>query len=557
MNAGGAGLLGDPHDGVLDVARCGHHQVCEFVDDGHDVRVGLVDPLTAQRGRDLAGTHLLVEHVDMADPGRLHVLVALFHLLDQPRQRRRGFLGLGDDRRDEMGNPFVRRQLDHLGVDQDHPDLVRRSPRQQRHQHGIDETGLTRTSRARHQQVRHLGQVRRDEIALDVLAQADDQRVMVAPGLRCRQHVGQPHHLAVGVGHLDAHRRLAGDRGQHAHALSGDGIGDVAVQCGDLLDLHSRAEFDFVARDRGAAGAARDRRVDLELVEHRGDGVGHVLIGRTVALRRIACDEQVERRQAIGTFDNPVERLGAALPGFPTRVGAPLLLVPAWRDGLGAGRRSGRLGGLAGVLDGVLDWIIVLGRARPRRCFVEVARRVVVIAVGEILDPRRTREALLLGSLVAVVTLTVGVVGAMAVSAPAEPGGRHGLHGRDDFTDRGPGHQQHPEDRADEQQRHGDPRGKSVGERPADDETGEARPVLTGGRGLRRAGPHMPQSQNGQRDHRAPKNQARTRLRVRFGAHERHRDHGQDHRQDHHPGPDDRTQGSVDPRPDRPGRVEP
>ena len=38
MDADGAGLLGEPDDGVLDVLRRDHHQVGELVDDDEQVR---------------------------------------------------------------------------------------------------------------------------------------------------------------------------------------------------------------------------------------------------------------------------------------------------------------------------------------------------------------------------------------------------------------------------------------------------------------------------------------------------------------------------------------
>ena len=68
------------------------------------------------------------------------------------------------------------------------------------------------------------------EVALDVLAQPDDQRVLLGPGGAAAQHVAEPHHLPVGVGHLDAHRRLARDRGQDPHVVGGHRVGDVLGQ---------------------------------------------------------------------------------------------------------------------------------------------------------------------------------------------------------------------------------------------------------------------------------------------------------------------------------------
>ena len=47
----------------------------------------------------------------------------------------------------------------------------------------------------------------------------------------------------------------------------------LRLQRGDLLDLDAGAEFDLVAGDGRAAGAAGDRGVDLELLQHLGDGL--------------------------------------------------------------------------------------------------------------------------------------------------------------------------------------------------------------------------------------------------------------------------------------------
>ena len=93
------------------------------------------------------------------------------------------------------------------------------------------------------------------------------------------QHVAEPDHLAVGVGHLDADRRLARDRGQDPDVVGGDRVGDVLGQRGDLLDLDRRAQLDLVAGDRRAAGEAGDLGVDRELVEHAGDRLDHGVVG--------------------------------------------------------------------------------------------------------------------------------------------------------------------------------------------------------------------------------------------------------------------------------------
>ena len=74
---------------------------------------------------------------------------------------------------------------------------------------------------------------------------------------RRAEHVAERDDLAVGVGDLDADRALAGDRGEDAHLVRGDGVGDVVGERGDALDLDAVADLDLVLRDGRAAREAR------------------------------------------------------------------------------------------------------------------------------------------------------------------------------------------------------------------------------------------------------------------------------------------------------------
>jgi hypothetical protein len=126
VDAGGAGQLGDADDGVLDVARRDHHQVGELVDDHQQVRVRHVDPLAVRRADQLAVADGCVEVVDVAEAAGRQVVVAHVHLAHDPLQRLGGLLRVGDDRRDEVRDALVGRELDPLGVDQHHAHVVRR-----------------------------------------------------------------------------------------------------------------------------------------------------------------------------------------------------------------------------------------------------------------------------------------------------------------------------------------------------------------------------------------------------------------------------------------------
>ena len=104
---------------------------------------------------------------------------------------------------------------------------------------------------------------------------------------------------------------------------------------------------------------------------------------------------------------------------------------------------------------------------------------------------------------------------------------RTSLHGRRHLADRRAGHEQQAEQRADEQQRRGDPLGQPVRQRTADGEAEESGGVLAPGGILRRTRPQMPQPECGQRDHRRAEDQPRPRLGVGFGAHQHHGDRGE------------------------------
>ena len=157
-----------------------------------------------------------------------------------------------------MRDALVDREFHALGVDEDHAHLLGRRTHHDRRDHGVDEGGLTGTGLAGHQHVRCLGEVGDDVAAFDVLADADDERVLVAAGSCGAQDVTEGHVFTVGVGDLDADGALAGDRREDTHVGGGHGVGDVLRQVGELVNLDAGAEDDLVAGDCRASGESGD-----------------------------------------------------------------------------------------------------------------------------------------------------------------------------------------------------------------------------------------------------------------------------------------------------------
>ena len=137
VDAGGARLLRQARDQLLDLLADHHHQVGELVDDHHDQRQ-LLERLRIFRrqreriGERLAGllgiAHLLVVAGEVAHAERGHQLVAPLHLRHAPVERGCGLPHVGDHRRQQVRDALVHRQLQHLRVDQDQPHLLRRRP---------------------------------------------------------------------------------------------------------------------------------------------------------------------------------------------------------------------------------------------------------------------------------------------------------------------------------------------------------------------------------------------------------------------------------------------
>ena len=247
----------------------------------------------------LARAHGFVEVLDVAESEELQVVVARVHLLDHPFERLCGLLRIGDDRCEQVRDARIRAQLHALGIDHDQAHLLGRGTHDDRHEHRIDEARLSGAGGARHQQVRHLGQVGGDEMALHVLADAGEHGVRVIHRLVGAQHVAEVDDLAVIVRDFDADRRFSGDRREDAHIGAGHRVGDVALQVRDLLDLDARAELDLVLGDGRAAQEADDFRVDVELLERGGQRADHAVIGRRAHGMRLAVRQHVQVGQLV------------------------------------------------------------------------------------------------------------------------------------------------------------------------------------------------------------------------------------------------------------------
>ena len=207
------------------------------------------------------------------------VVVAHVHLAHDPLQSLCGLLGVSNDRGDQVWDALVGGQFHALGVNQDHAHFFRGRTHQHRGDQGVNARGLTSTSGTSDQNVRHLRQVRDDEVALNVLTQRHHHRVVLRRGFLATNHIAELDHIAIDVGDFNTNSGLARNDINDAHIGTLNRIRDVALQGGDFFHLDGRAKFDFVTRDGGATSKAGDLSINTEFIQHTGQGSNDGVVG--------------------------------------------------------------------------------------------------------------------------------------------------------------------------------------------------------------------------------------------------------------------------------------
>src|SRR5262245_40094570 len=150
-----------------------------------------------------------------------------------------------------MRNTLVYRELEHLRVDEDQADLLRRRFVQNAEQHRVDADRLPGTGRAGDQHVRHLRHIGDHGFAGDVLTEGKRQRRFRRLIDLRHDQLFQSHDAALFVRNLDPDDRLAGNDFDDPDADDGERAREVFDEAADPTDLESRRRLDFEAGDDG------------------------------------------------------------------------------------------------------------------------------------------------------------------------------------------------------------------------------------------------------------------------------------------------------------------
>ena len=336
VDSGCARELRDPHDRLLDIARGDHHEVRQFVDDDEEIRVRTHHPLASGRGSQPAGCDRLVEVVEVAEAEEGKVVVSTVHFRDDPLEGIGGLLRVRDDRRDEMRNALVRRQLNPLRIDENKTHFIRGRPHEHRGDERVDAARLACARGPGDEDVGHLREVRADEAALDVLAERGHHWVLLPFCCLASQDIAKEHQLTVGIRDLDPDRLLPRDRTENPDVGTRHCVRDVLAQRRHSFDLDARAELDLIARNGRPSHEAGHLRVDPELLHDLGERLHDKLIGLRRGLVRGPCLEKRHVRKHVHSVARQRQLLGLASRGALRR-GRPLhqchRLLTTWMHG--------------------------------------------------------------------------------------------------------------------------------------------------------------------------------------------------------------------------------
>ena len=308
-------LLGQANDVPFDLFGGGHHQVGHLVGHDDDVRHvrGDVLPLLVVHGanaiKQLLAAQLVVDaYVTHARPGQEPD--GAFHLLDGPAEDRLGLPHVGHHGVHEVRDGLVGAQLDHLRIDQQQPDFVGPAGHEDRDDDRVQTDALARAGAAGDEQVRQRGEIDDHRAAGHVLAEEDRDPHGLDAAVGLFHHLAEADELPLGVGHLDSHRVLAGDRGDDPHARHPQGDRQVVGQPGDPAQSQPRFELDLELGDHRAGLDLDDADVEAEVGEGLFQDLGlppDVLL-LLVEGERLAGQEQIDPRKLV--IDRPAAPVG-------------------------------------------------------------------------------------------------------------------------------------------------------------------------------------------------------------------------------------------------------
>ena len=175
-----------------------------------------------------------------------HQFIAALHFTHTPIQTIGGLAHVGDHRCQQMRNAFIDRHLQHLGVNHQHAHIARFGFVEQRQNHGVDTHRLARTRGARHQDMRHFGQICHHGVAANVFAQAHGQHGFGFVVNRRAQDFTQAYGLAFAIRQLQRHEVFPWNGFHHTYGHHAERTRQIFGQIHHLRAFDTGSGLNFI-----------------------------------------------------------------------------------------------------------------------------------------------------------------------------------------------------------------------------------------------------------------------------------------------------------------------
>ena len=221
-----------------------------------------------------------------------------------------------------MRQRVVNLHLDHLRVDHDQPQILRREAVEDTREDGVNAHALTRSRRPSHQPVRHGCKVCDDRVPVHILAQRDRDAPFRVHELLALQQLPQRHLLLLRIRDLDAHRVFPRNRRKDVDALRPRRPCDVALVAGDPVHPHTLRRIHFIARDRRAFRDVPTRHRDAKLRQRLDDqplNPQQFLVIRNLPVAEVRRVQQIEGRKLVVLAMDRAQQLMPLLLLLPLR----------------------------------------------------------------------------------------------------------------------------------------------------------------------------------------------------------------------------------------------
>ena len=255
--------LSQATDGVLYLTRGNHHQICQLVDNDHD----LWQLLRCRRIVSHTGSlDLLVVALQITHTVFGKFIIAVGHFRDCPVQRTGRFFRVGDDRNEQMWNTIVNAQFYDLRVDHDQLDILRLCLIENAHNQRIDADGFSGSGRSRDQKMRHLCDICHNGLSADIFSDGKRQIGLVLFKFVCLQQIPQHNGAVLTIRDFNTNRRFAGNRCFDPDVCCSQIQLDIIGERHDLLDLYALLRHQLIAGHTRPAAYICHFRMNAEAV---------------------------------------------------------------------------------------------------------------------------------------------------------------------------------------------------------------------------------------------------------------------------------------------------